>query len=83
MGYPRKEYPVTPCIGLYKENIHSDGILYKLKFRVVVRGYLQNKEMIGEILSPEELIRTLKYFLADASKHKSRVHQLYLIREFI
>ena len=24
-------------------------------------------------------MRTLKYFLADAAKHKSRVHQLYFI----
>ena len=28
-------------------------------------------------------MRTLKYFLADAAKHKARVHKLYLIGEFL
>ena len=28
-------------------------------------------------------MRTLKYFLADATKHKARVHQLYFIGEFL
>ena len=28
-------------------------------------------------------MRTLKYFLADAAKHKSRVHQLYFIGLFL
>ena len=28
-------------------------------------------------------MRTLNYFLADAAKHKSRVHQLYFIGEFL
>ena len=28
-------------------------------------------------------MKTLKYFLADAFKHKSRVHHLYFIEEFL
>ena len=28
-------------------------------------------------------MRNLKYFLADATKHKERVHQLYFIRIFL
>ena len=28
-------------------------------------------------------MRTLKYFLADAAKHKARVHQLYFIGAFL
>ena len=28
-------------------------------------------------------MRTLKYFLADATKHKARVHQLYFIVAFL
>ena len=35
--------------------------------------------MVGDTWSPTEYMRTLKYFLADAAKHKSRVHQLDFI----
>ena len=35
--------PVTPCMDVYKAKIESDGSLDKLKLRIVVRGYLQNK----------------------------------------
>ena len=38
--------PVTPCMDVYKSRIQSDGIIDKLKLRIVVRGYLQNKEMV-------------------------------------
>ena len=33
--------------------------------------------------SPTASMRNLKYFLADASKHKSRVHQLDFIGAFL
>ena len=42
-------------------------------------GDLQNKEMIGDTWSPKASMRTLKYFLADAAKHKARVNQLDFI----
>ena len=74
--------PVTPYMGLYKAEIQSDGSLDKLKFRIVVRGYLQNKEMVGDTWSPTAPMRNLKYFLADAAKHKARVHQLDFIGAF-
>ena len=61
----------------------SDGILDKLKLRIVVRGDLKNNEMIGDTWSPTASMRTLKYFLADAAKHKARVHQLYFIGAFL
>ena len=32
--------PVTPCMDVYKAKIQSYGSLDKLKFRIVVRGYL-------------------------------------------
>ena len=35
--------------------------------------------MVGDNWSPPASMRTLKHFLADAAKHKARVHQLYLI----
>ena len=41
----------------------------------MVRGDLQNKEMAGDTCSPKASMGTLKYFLADAAKHKARVHQ--------
>ena len=49
----------------------------------MVRGDLQNKEMVGDTWSPTASMRTLKYFLADAAKHKARVHQLYFIGAFL
>ena len=49
---PEKDDPVTPCMDVYKANIQSDGSLDKLKLRIVVRGYLQNKELGGDTLSP-------------------------------
>ena len=39
---PEKGDPVTPWMDIYKAKIQSDGILDKLKLRIVVRGYLQN-----------------------------------------
>ena len=44
---PKDGEPVTPCMDLYKAKIESDGSLDKLKLSIVVRGGLQNKEMIG------------------------------------
>ena len=39
--------------------------------------------MFGDNWSPTASMRTLKYFLADATKNKARVHQLYLIGAFL
>ena len=61
---------------LYKAKIKSDGSLDKLKLIIVVRRDLQNKEMVGYTWSPTASMRTLKIFLTDSSKHKSRVHKL-------
>ena len=66
-----------------KEKIQPDGSLDKLKLRIVVRVDLQNKEMVGYTWSPTAFMRTLKYFLADAAKHKARVHQLDFIGAFL
>ena len=68
---------------VYKAKIQSDGSLDKLKFRILVREDLQNKEMVGDTWSPTASMRTLKYFLADATKQKTRVHQLYFIGAFL
>ena len=39
--------------------------------------------MVGDTWSPTASMRTLKYILADAAKHKARVHQLYFIGTFL
>ena len=75
--------PVTPCMDVYNAKIQSDGSLDKLKLRNVVRGYLQNKEMVEGTWSPTDSMSTLKYFLKDATKHKERVRQLYFIGAFL
>ena len=75
--------PVTTCMDVYKANIQSDRSLDKLKLRIVVRGDLQNKEIVGDTWSPTASMRTLKYFLADPAKHKARVNQLDFIGAFL
>ena len=64
---------------VYKEKFKSDGILDKLKLIIVVRGDLQNKELVGDTWSPAASMRKLKYFLAGTTKHKARAHQLDFI----
>ena len=68
---------------MYKAKIQSYGSLDKLKLIIVVKGDFQNKEMVGYTWSPTASMRTLKYFLAYAAKHKARVHQLYFIGAFL
>ena len=76
-------YPVTTCMDVNKAYMQSDVSLEKLKLRIVVRGDFQNNEMIGDTWAPTAPMRTLKYSLSDASKHKARVHQLNLIGAFL
>ena len=49
----------------------------------MVRGDLQNKEMVGDTWSPTASMRNLKYFLADATKHREIFHQLDFIGAFL
>ena len=44
---PEKGEPMNPCMDVYKAEIQSGGSLDKLKLRIVVRGYMQNKELVG------------------------------------
>ena len=81
--YQNEGEPVTTCMDVYKAKIQYGGIFDKLKLRIVVRGDLQNKEMVGDTWSPKSSMRTLKYFLSDTSKHKARVHQLDFIGAFL
>ena len=45
----------------------------------MVRGYQENKELVGDTWSPTVSMRTLKYFLADTANHKARVQKLDFI----
>ena len=49
----------------------------------MVRGDLQNKELVGDTWSPTVSMRNLEYFLADATKHKAIVDQLDFIGAFL
>ena len=64
---------------VYDAKVQSDGIIDKLKLKIVVRGDLHDKDLIGGTLSPISPMRTLKYFLADSVNHKARVHQVDFI----
>ena len=68
---------------VYKAKTQSDGSLNKLKLSIEVREYLQNKEQVGYTWSPTASMRNLKYFLADATKHNERFHQLNFIGSFL
>ena len=57
---PEKDDPVTSCMDFYKAKVQSDGSLENLKLRIVVRGDLQNKYLIGDIWSPTSSVMTLK-----------------------
>ena len=48
-----------------KANIKSDDSVDKLKWVIVVRGDLNNKEWVGYNWSPIASMSNLKYFLAD------------------
>ena len=46
--YPGKGDPLTPWMHVHKEKNQSDGSLNKLRLRILVRGYLRNKELVGD-----------------------------------
>ena len=68
---------------VYIAKIHSYGSIDKLKLRIMVRGDMQNRELVGYTWSPTASTRSLKYFLAYAVKHKARVPQLDFIWSFL
>ena len=57
---PIKGEPVTPCMDVYKSKIQYDGSLDKIKVRIMVRGDMQNKELVGNNWSPTASMRILK-----------------------
>ena len=81
--YPEKSETVNTCMDGYKTKIQPDGSLEKLKLIILVRGDMQNKELVGDTWSPTASMRTLEYFLADTVNHKAVVHQLEFIGVFL
>ena len=80
---PEKGEPVTPCMGVNKSKIQSDGSIDILKLRIVVRGDMHNKELVEDNWSPTSSTRTLKYSLIYTAKYRARVHQLDFIGSFL
>ena len=53
---------VNICMDAYTDKIQSDGSLDNLKLIIVVSGYLQNKELVGDTWPPTASMRNSKYF---------------------
>ena len=68
---------------VYKAKIHSYVSLDRIKLKIVVRGDIQNKELVRETWSSTACMRTLKYLLAYILKKKAIVHQLDFIGAFL
>ena len=68
---------------IYKAKIQSDRNLDKLKFRILVKGDLQNKELVRDTWSPAASMKTLIFFLDDTTKYKARVQQYNFIGAFL
>ena len=49
----------------------------------MVRGDLHNRELVGDTWSPTSSVRTLKYFLADATKHVNLLGYSHLFMSII
>jgi hypothetical protein len=73
----------TPIMETFEVKVKSNGILDKLKTRLVVRGDLQNGTLMEDKWSPTASFRSLKMFLAHAVRLKARVKQLDFIGAFL
>ena len=51
---------MTPCMDIYKAEIHSNGSLDKLNLMILVKGDLKNKELVGDTWSQTASNGTLK-----------------------
>ena len=57
---PEKGEPMTPCMDIYKAKIQSDGSIDRPKLIIVVRGDIQNKELVGYTWTKTSSMSTLK-----------------------
>jgi len=72
-----------PVMEIFKVKVKSEGLLDKLKTRLVVRGDLQDKNITEDKWSPTASFRSLKMFLAHACKVKAWVKQLDFVGAFL
>ena len=68
---------------MFLKQIQNDESIEKLKFIILVRGYMQNMDLFGNTYPPTASMINLKSFLAYVVKHKSIVHWLYFIGSFL
>jgi hypothetical protein len=73
----------TPVMETFKVKVKSDGLLDKLKARLVVRGDLQDKNITEDKWSPTASFRSLKMFLGHACRIKARVKQFDFVGAFL
>jgi hypothetical protein len=73
----------TPVMEIFKVKVRKDGSLDKLKCRLVVRGDLHDKNITEDKWSPTASFRSLKMFLAHASRIKAQVKQLDFVGAFL
>ena len=57
--------------------------LDNLKLKIVVKGDIQNKELVGDTWSPTSSMMNLKHSLVNKVKHKARLHKLDFIGAFL
>jgi hypothetical protein len=82
LDHMKEEETSTPVMEIFKVKLNSDGSLDKLKTWIVVRGDLQSG-VVKDKWSPTASFRSLKMFLAHASRLKARVKQLDFIGAFL
>jgi len=73
----------TPTMEIFKVKVKSNGSLDKLKTRLVIRGDLQNGQLLEDKWSPTASFCSLKMFMAHAARLKCQVKQLDLIGAFL
>jgi hypothetical protein len=73
----------TLIMEIFKVKVKSNGSLDKLKSRLVVRSDHQDKNITEDKWLPTASFRSLKMFLAHASRLKVRVKQLDFIGAFL
>ena len=74
---------MTPYMNVYKAKIQCYGSQDKLKLRILVKGYFQNRDPIGYNWYPTCSMKTLKYLLEYSFKNKVILHQLDSIGAYL
>jgi hypothetical protein len=72
-----------PVMEIFKVKVKSNGLLDKLKTRLVVRGDLQDKNITKDKWSPSASFYSLKMFLAHTCKLKAWVKELDFVGAFL